>query len=52
MPTKKHPQTAEEQARKFRREAEKLIAAGELDPKKGSDLLSNLIENERKVGKA
>ena len=32
MPKKKHPETPEEQAKRFRAEVERLIAAGELDP--------------------
>ena len=43
MPTKKHPETPEEQAKTFRREAKKLIAAGELSPDEGHRALDLLV---------
>ena len=43
MPPKKHPETPEEQAARFKREAEKLISAGELDPVKGNEALDKLV---------
>ena len=43
MPPKKHPETPEEQAARFRREAEKLISDGELDPEKADEALDKLV---------
>jgi hypothetical protein len=43
MPPKKHPETPEEQSARFRREAEKLISAGELDPDAGERVLDKLV---------
>ena len=43
MPPKKHPETPEQQAERFRREVERLIAAGELDPERGDAALDELV---------
>ena len=43
MPPKKHPETPEEQAARFKREAERLISAGELDPEKGDEALDKIV---------
>jgi hypothetical protein len=45
MPKKKRPETPEEQAERFKREAEMLIEAGELDPERGSEALDKLVKN-------
>lgn len=42
MPPKKHPETPEEQSVRFRREAERLIEAGELDPAAADEALNDL----------
>ena len=47
MPPKKNPETTEEQAKRFRKEAEKLVKSGELDPEKADEALDKLV---RKVG--
>jgi hypothetical protein len=43
MPEKKNPETPEEQAKRFRREARKLIKSGELDPDHADDVLDALV---------
>ena len=43
MPKKKHPETPEEQAKRFEAEVERLIAAGELDPEKADAALDALV---------
>ena len=43
MPPKKEPQTPEQQADQFRREAQKLIDAGELSPTEGDSALDQLV---------
>jgi hypothetical protein len=48
MPPKKHPETPQEQAERFKREAEKLINAGELDPKAGEEALDDLVRRQQK----
>jgi hypothetical protein len=45
MPKKKHPETPEEQAKRFKSEVEKLIADGELDPEKADAKMEELIGN-------
>ena len=47
MPPKKNPETPEEQAKRFRREAKKLISAGELDPKAGENATDALVRRSR-----
>jgi len=42
MPPKKHPETPEEQSERFRREAERLVADGSLDPHAGERALDKL----------
>lgn len=46
MPPKKHPETPEEQAARFKREAEKLINDGELDPEKGNAILEQIVRKQ------
>jgi hypothetical protein len=48
MPPKKHPETPEEQAKRFREEAERLIKSGELDPEKGEAGVAALVERANK----
>ncbi len=43
MPPKKDPETPEEQSERFRREAQRLISAGELDPVAGEAVLDKLV---------
>jgi len=43
MPKKKPGMTPEEQSRKFKEEAEKLIAAGELDPTEAEKRMDQLV---------
>jgi len=43
MPKKKHPETPEEQSKRFQAEVERLIAAGELDPEKADATLDALV---------
>lgn len=46
MPKKQNPETPEEQAKRFRREARKLIKSGELDPAEADAALDHLIRQE------
>lgn len=48
MPKKKHPETPEEQSARFKREAERLIAAGELDPDAADEAVERLVRKQRK----
>jgi hypothetical protein len=43
MPKKKPGMTPEEQSEKFRQEAERLIAAGELDPTEAESAMDRLV---------
>lgn len=43
MPKKKPGMTSEEQSERFRREAERLIAAGELDPVEADKALDRIV---------
>lgn len=43
MPKKKNPETPEQQSRRFKREARKLINDGVLDPDAGADALEKLV---------
>lgn len=45
MPKKKNPQTAEEQAETFRREAQKLVDAGLLIPTEGETALDAFVRS-------
>jgi hypothetical protein len=45
MPKKKNPQTAEEQAENFRREAEKLVRAGKLHLTEGETALDAFVRS-------
>ena len=45
MPKKKNPQTAEEQAEQFRREAQKLVDAGLLHPTEGETALDAFVRS-------
>jgi hypothetical protein len=51
MPKKKHPETPEEQSARFKREAEKLIAAGVLDPTEGEAAMERAMRGVKVDGK-
>lgn len=51
MPKKGNPQTAEEQAQRFRKEAEKLIKSGALDPAAGEAATDALVRRSRNAAK-
>ena len=51
MPKKKNPETPEEQAARFRREAKKLISDGELDPAQGEAATDKLVRRQRFDGR-
>ncbi len=48
MPAKQNPETPKEQVARFRREARKLIAAGELSPTDADAAMDRLIRREAK----
>lgn len=45
MPKKKNPETPEEQAERFRREAQKLVDAGLLSPTEGETALDAFVRS-------
>jgi hypothetical protein len=45
MPKKKNPETPEEQAARFRREAQKLVDAGSLIPTEGETALDAFVRS-------
>jgi hypothetical protein len=45
MPKKKHPETPEQQAERFRREAQKLVDAGSLTPTEGETALDAFVRS-------
>lgn len=45
MPKKKHPETPEEQAKRFREEAQKLVDAGLLTPTEGESALDAFVRS-------
>lgn len=47
MPKKQHSETPEEQSARFKAEAEKLIAAGELSPAEAEEALDKLVRANR-----
>ncbi len=49
MPKKKNPETPEEQAERFRRESERLVQAGELDPIAGERALDRLTRKTKRT---
>lgn len=49
MPPKKHPETPEEQSERFRREAEKLISAGDLDPDAGEQVVDAIVRGSKRT---
>lgn len=51
MPPKKNPETPEEQAKRFRREAKKLISDGSLSPAEGENALDKLVRRQRFDGR-
>lgn len=44
MPPKKNPETPEEQAKRFRREARKLAKDGDLDPVEAERVVDELVK--------
>jgi hypothetical protein len=48
MPKKSKPETPEDQSERFRREAQKLIDAGELDPERGGEALDRVLNRPSK----
>lgn len=50
MPKKLNPETPEEQARRFRKEARKLIKSGELDPVAGEAATDRLVRRSAHAG--
>lgn len=47
MPKKSKPESPEDQSERFKREAQKLIDAGELDPGKGEAVLDRIAKKSR-----
>ena len=45
MPEKKHQETPEEQSERFRKEAQRLIDAGELNPIEADDGVESVLKN-------
>lgn len=52
MPKKSKPETPEEQGERFRREAQKLVDAGELNPTEGEEALERVLGKPFSVSKA
>ena len=48
MPPKKHPETPEEQSARFKREAERLISDGELNPTEAEEALDAIVRRSAK----
>ena len=51
MPPKKNPETPAEQAKRFRKEARKLIKDGQLDPVEADKALDGLVRRARFDGR-
>lgn len=51
MPKKKNPETPEEQSARFKRDAERLIEAGELSPADADAALDKLVRRQRFDGR-
>lgn len=49
MPKKKNPETPEEQSARFKRDAERLIEAGELNPTVAEDSVDRMIRQNIKL---
>lgn len=47
MPKKKHKESASEQSKRFRKEAQKLIDDGELSPTEAEKALNLLVQTQR-----
>ena len=47
MPKKLNPETPEEQSERFKREVERLIEAGELNPIEADEALDRLVKRAR-----
>lgn len=50
MPKKLNPETPEEQAKRFKREAERLVKSGALDPEAGEAATDALVKRSRNKG--
>ena len=51
MPKKLNPETPEEQSKRFKREVERLIEAGELNPTEAEVALDNLVRRSAHKGR-
>jgi hypothetical protein len=51
MPPKKRPETPEQQAKRFKEEAEKLVKSGDLDPDAADAALDKLVSKQARVGR-
>ena len=51
MPKKKNPESPEEQSERFKRDAQRLIDAGELDPTEAEKGLEGLVKRARFDGR-
>jgi hypothetical protein len=51
MPPKKNPESPKEQSERFKRDAQKLIDAGELDPTEAEKGLEGLVKRARFDGR-
>jgi hypothetical protein len=51
MPPKKNPETPEEQAKRFQKEARKLIRDGALDPAQGERAVDGLVKRAKFDGR-
>ena len=47
MPTKKNPETQAEQSKRFKKDAQKLIDAGELNPTEAEEAVDKLVRKAR-----
>ncbi|MEL6876673.1 MAG: hypothetical protein AAGL68_01060 [Pseudomonadota bacterium] len=47
MPKKANPETPEEQSKRFKKEAQKLIDAGELNPTEADKILGGLVKKSK-----
>jgi hypothetical protein len=43
MPPKKNPETPEQQSKRFKEEAEKLVKDGDLDPARADEAMDRLV---------
>jgi hypothetical protein len=52
MPKKKRHETQAEQSERFKRDAQKLIDAGELNPTEAESALERLVASQKRAGKS